>query len=138
VTTLRSLVALIFVFASAFAAQARADCPLDLGHGTGWVVFSDHFMIAFRPDPMRIEAGQPFALLLNVCTRSGNPAELLGVEAQLEDQGRPKAAPTLTSAGEGRYRADGLLLDAPGRWELDLDVRAGPDSERLTHEIIVK
>jgi hypothetical protein len=130
--TLRSL-AFVPLLASAFAVPALADCPLDLGHGTGWVVFSDHFMIAFRPDPMRIEVGQPFALLLNVCTRNGNPAELVRVEAQLEDQGRPKAAPTVTSAGEGRYRADGLLLDAPGRWELDLDVRAGPDSERLSH-----
>ncbi|MBV8189028.1 MAG: hypothetical protein JOY64_09315 [Alphaproteobacteria bacterium] len=137
--SLRSLLALPVILASALAAPARADCPLDLGHGTGWVVFSDHFMIAFRPDPMRIEVGQPFALLLNVCTRNGNPAELLGVEAELEDQGRrSKAAPTLASTGEGRYRADGLLFDAPGRWELDLDVRAGQDSERLTHEIILK
>ena len=32
------------------AAPALADCPLDLGRGTGWVVFSDHYMIAFRPD----------------------------------------------------------------------------------------
>jgi hypothetical protein len=88
---------------------------------------------------MRIEVGQPFALLLNVCTRNGNPGELLKVEAQLEDQGRgSKAAPTLASAGEGRYRAEGLIFDAPGRWELDLDVRAGQDSERLTHEIILK
>jgi hypothetical protein len=135
---LRSAVALILLLVSTVAASARADCPLDLGRGTGWVVFSDHYMIAFRPDPMRIDVGQPFALLLNVCTRAGNPAELVAIEAQTEE-GRPmKVKAALVSAGEGRYRAEDLVLDAPGRWELTIDVRAGGESERLTHEIIVK
>src|SRR6185503_14137582 len=42
------------------ASPALADCPLDLGHGTGIVFYSDRYMIAFRPDPMRIEVGLPF------------------------------------------------------------------------------
>ncbi len=50
------------------ATPAWANCPLDLGRGTGWVVFSDHYMMAFRSDPLRIEVGEPFALVLNVCT----------------------------------------------------------------------
>ena len=120
-------------------APALADCPLDLGRGTGWVIFSDHYMIAFRPEPMRIELGQPFALLFNVCTKNGNPAELVTVEAQMPEQKRSmKAKPTIVSAGEGRYRAEGMVFDMSGRWELGLDVRAGEESERLTHEIIVK
>jgi hypothetical protein len=123
---------------SAVANPVLADCPLDLGRGTGWVVFSDRYMIAFRPDPMHIDVGQPFALLLNVCTRKGNPAELVAVEAQLEEGRRLKVKPSLVSAGDGRYRAEDLVLDAPGRWELAIDVRAGEESERLTHEIIVK
>jgi hypothetical protein len=56
-----------------------------------------------------------------------------------EEEGHPmKVKPTLVSAGEGRYRAEDLMLDAPGRWELAIDVRAGGEVERLTHEIIVK
>ena len=32
------------------ATPALADCPMDLGRGTGIVVFSEHFIIALRPD----------------------------------------------------------------------------------------
>src|SRR4051794_10252874 len=62
------------------ALPAWADCPLDLGRGTGLVVFSDHYMVAFRPDPIRIEVGEPFALLFNVCTKSNNAAELVAID----------------------------------------------------------
>ena len=121
------------------AAPAMADCPLDLGRGTGWVVFSDHYMIAFRPEPMRIEVGEPFALLFNVCTKNSNPAELVAVDAQMPDDKRGmKAKPSIVSAGDGRYRAEGMVFDKSGRWELAIDVRAGEESERLTHEIILK
>jgi len=123
----------------AWAAPAMADCPLDLGRGTGWVVFSDHYMIAFRPEPMRIEVGEPFALLFNVCTKDGNPAELVAVDAQMPDEKRGMShKPTIVSAGDGRYRAEGMVFDMPGRWEIAMDVRAGEESERLTHEIILK
>ena len=54
---------LALLLASWSSTPAWADCPLDLGHGTGIVIFSDRYMLAFRPDPMRIEVGQPFALL---------------------------------------------------------------------------
>jgi len=123
----------------AAAVPAAADCPLDLGRGTGWVVFSDHYMIAFRPEPMRIEVGEPFALLFNVCTKNGNAAELVTVEAHMPEQKRTmNRKPAIVSAGDGRYRAEGMVFDASGRWELAVDVRAGEESERLTHEIIVK
>ena len=132
------LLGLLLALLAAFV-PAMADCPLDLGRGTGWVVFSDHYMIAFRPEPMRIELGQPFALLFNVCTKNGNPAELVAVEAQMaEHKHGMTRKPIVVPAGDGRYRAEGMVFDASGRWELAIDVRAGEESERLTHEIIVK
>src|SRR5260370_41977837 len=89
---------LLALFAGTGSALA-ADCPLDLGRGTGWVGFSDHYMIAFRPEPMRIEVGEPFALLFHVCTKNGNPAELVAAEAQMPEQERGmKAKPTIVSA----------------------------------------
>lgn len=121
------------------ASPALADCPLDLGRGTGWVVFSDHYMLAFRPDPLRIELGEPFALVLNVCTKSGEPAELVAVDAQMpEHRHTMNYRASIVAGQEGRYRAEGLVFHMPGRWELTFDVRAGEESERLTHDIILK
>lgn len=123
----------------AWAAPAMADCPLDLGRGAGWVVFSSHYMVAFRPEPIRIEVGQPFSLLFNVCTKNDNPAELVAVDATMPDHKHGmNYRPTIVSMGDGRYRVEGLVFHMPGRWELAIDVRAGEESERLTHEIILK
>ena len=121
------------------ATPAWADCPLDLGRGTGWVVFSGHYMIAFRPDPLLVEVGAPFALVMNVCTRRDQPAELVGVDAQMPDHrhGMNYRA-SIVPGKDGRYRVEGLLFHMPGRWELTFDVRAGEESERLSHEILVK
>ena len=70
---------------------AWADCPLDLGRGTGLVIFSDHYLVAFRPEPLQIEVGEPFSLLFNVCTKSNEPAELVAIDAQMPEftTGRP-------------------------------------------------
>ena len=121
------------------ALPAWADCPLDLGRGTGLVVFSDHYMVAFRPDPIRIEVGEPFALLFNVCTKSNNAAELVAIDAQMpEGKQGMNYRPTIVSMGDGRYRVEGMVFHMPGRWEITFDVRAGEESERLSHELIIK
>lgn len=138
---MRAAAGALVLAASLFALPlaAAADCPLDLGRGTGWVVFSDRAMIAFRPEPMRIEVGQPFSLLFNVCTRKDNPAELIAIDAHMpEHRHGMNYRPTIVSAGDGRFRVEGLVFHMPGRWELDIDVRAGSETERLTHEIIVR
>ena len=136
---MRFLVSFLCLGLAAFAAPAWADCPLDLGHGVGWVVFSQHYMIAFRPDPSRIEIGEPFALVLNVCTKGGDVAELVGVDAQLSGEGQaPSQHLKIVPGKDGRYRAEGLVLATAGRWEVAFDVRSGSESERLTHELVVQ
>lgn len=118
---------------------ALADCPLDLGHGAGIVIFDDRHMIAFRPDPLRIEVGMPFALLVNACTKGGDPAELVGVEATMpEHKHGMNYAPTIVGSGNGRYRVEGLLFHMPGSWEIAFDVRSRGEIQRLTHDIVLK
>lgn len=115
-----------------------ADCPLDLGHGTGMVIYSDRYMLALRPEPMRIEIGEPFELLMNVCTKAGQPAELVDVVVTL-DEGGPAAKPHVQPEDNGRYRVEGLMLPTAGSWEIAFDVRTGTgEVERLTHDIVLK
>jgi hypothetical protein len=127
------------LFAFFFANAAWADCPLDLGRGAGLVIFSDHYMIAFRPDPLRIEVGEPFALLFNVCTKSGSAGELVAVDAQMpEHKHTMNYHPSIVSKGDGRFRAEGLVFHMAGHWEISIDVRAGEEIERLTHDYYIK
>jgi hypothetical protein len=130
----------ILVAAMLASLPARAaDCPMDLGRGTGWVVFSEHYMIAFRPDPMQVEVGEPVSLLMNVCTKAGDAAELVSVGAQfVGDANVPSQHLRLSGGALGRYRAEGLSFSEPGAWEIDFNVRSPGDSEELTHELIVK
>lgn len=121
------------------ATPAWADCALDLGRGTGWVVFSDHYLMAFRSDPLRIEVGEPFALVVNVCTRRGGAAELVAVDASMpEHRHGMNYRAAIAAKGEGRFRAEGLLFHMPGRWEITFDVGGGAESERLSHDILLK
>ena len=115
-----------------------ADCPLDLGHGTGIVIFSERYMLALRPEPMRIEVGEPFTLLMNVCTKAGEPAELVDVAVTL-DEGTPAITPHVRPENNGRYRVEDLMLPKAGSWEVAFDVRTGgSEIERLTHDIVLK
>lgn len=121
------------------APSAWADCPLDLGRGTGLVVFSGRHMIAFRPEPMRIEVGGPFALLMNVCTKGGEAAELMAVDATMPAHKHGmNYTTTIQATGRGRYRVEGFLFHMPGDWEMTFDVRSGGETERLTHDIVLK
>ena len=135
---MRKLVALL-TFLLPLPAWA-SDCPLDLGQGTtGLVVFSSHYMITFRPEPARIEVGAPFALVMNVCTRRGDAAELVRVEATMpEHKHGMNYSPTVVPAGNGRFRVEGMLFHMPGSWELAFDVRSGEEIERLTHDVELK
>jgi hypothetical protein len=136
---LRAVVLALVLAFTGMAFPAWADCPLDLGRGTGLVVFSDHYMVAFRPEPMRIEIGEPFSLLFNVCTKNDKPAELIAVDAQMpEHKHGMNYRPTIVSMSDGRYRVEGMVFHMPGRWEISIDVRAGEESERLSHEFILK
>jgi hypothetical protein len=123
---------------AAVTTPVLADCPLDLGHGTGLVVFSEHFIIAMRPDPAVIEVGEPIALILNVCTKGGDVAELTSIDARLDDQHVLRRPPSIVPGDDGRYRAEGLTFNAPGYWEVGFSVRSGTFSERLSHDLVVR
>ena len=120
--------------------SALAACPFDLKHGAGWVVFSGDYMLAFQAEEgRRIEVGETFALLVNVCTRNDKGAELVAVTAEAADPRHAmRAQPRIVAGEDGRNRVEGLLFDVAGQWEIDFDVRSGGAVERLSHDVIVR
>jgi len=117
---MRLLLALLGLLLALLAgvAPAMADCPLDLGRGTaGSCSPTIHDRLSPRAECASRSASRSRCCSTS-CTKNGNPAELVAVEAQMPEQKRAmKYKPTIVSAGEGRYRAEGMVFDMPGRWE---------------------
>jgi cytochrome c peroxidase len=80
-----------------------------------------------------LEVAKHFSLDVAVCPKSGQPqAEALKVDAHMpEHRHGMNYAATVTPLGPGRWRAEGLMLHMPGRWEFVFEVRAAGVMERL-------
>lgn len=103
------------------------------------VLASAGYTLAYRADPHPIRTGQPLALDVVVCPGPGRPApERLAVDATMpEHRHGMNYAPTVTSRGPGRFRAEGLLLHMPGRWQFAFEVRAGGNTTLLTGDVVL-
>lgn len=100
-------------------------------------VSSPRHQIAFAPQPAPWVVGRHFGLDIEVCPKPGASMPLvLRVDADMPAHRHGmNYRPTVRVMGEGRYRADGLLLHMPGRWRLMFDVTADGKLDRLTHEV---
>lgn len=122
--------------AMALAPPAAPACEVTLAAAAGRIA-GERFVLAWRTDPPAIRVGEPFAVELAVCRRSGAAGpEALAVDAHMPAHRHGmNYAPALRRTAPGRYRADGLLLHMPGEWELWFDLGAGGDAERLTGRV---
>ena len=76
------------------------------------------------PEP--VATGRHFSVDVALCAdpRGAMPT-LLRVDATMPDHRHGmNYRPTLAATGPGRYRAEGLLLHMPGRWEFAFELRA--------------
>ena len=70
-----------------------------------------------------MEVGRHFALDIGVCAKSGPAPQHLKVDAHMpEHRHGMNYAPSMKQPGPGRWRAEGLLLHMPGRWEFVFEV----------------
>jgi hypothetical protein len=46
--------------------------------------------------------------------------------------------PTITATGEGRYRAEGLMLHMAGKWELVFELRDKDSVQRVTQTLLLE
>jgi len=120
----RLLVALLL------AAPAAKACELPGGEVKQ--AQSARYLVLYRTHPSPLRVGQHFTVDFAVC-----PApESVRVDAWMpEHRHGMNYRPTVTATGEGRYRAEGLMLHMAGKWELIFEARAKDSVERVAQTI---
>lgn len=82
-----------------------------------------------------VRTGHHFGLDVRLCPAD---AVLLRVDAVMPEHGHGmNYRPSVATVSAGRWRAEGLLLQMPGKWELRFDVQAAGRTERLRQTIVV-
>ncbi len=138
-TLLRFVLGLAFVGAglAVSAPGAAASCaPLRefAAHGR---VESGGVVVAFRMVPAPIEVGRHFSVEAIVC--ADPPPRELRVDAQMpEHRHGMNYRARVSTAGDGRYVAEGLLFHMPGRWQLLFDVERDGRTERLVSDLVLE
>jgi hypothetical protein len=100
--------------------------------------------VVFRPSVERIVVRERFALSVLVCPHAGvtAPASVVVDATMPEQRHGMNYKPSVKSEYGGRqgfwYRAEGLMFHTPGRWELQIDVRAGGRTDRFRHSLLVE
>jgi len=122
--------ALLLSLLAAFAAAAQGAC--ELPGGPLQKIEAARHLVLYRTRPAPLRVGEHFVLEFAVC-----PApESVRVDAWMpEHRHGMNYRPTVAALGEGRYRAEGLMLHMAGRWELVFEVRAGGATERIAQNI---
>lgn len=136
---MRGFLALLLPGACALAASAAAlaQAPACEGEvGSAQRAQSEHYIVRFRFEP-EPAVGQHFVLLLTVCGRTGPVApDSVEVDARMPAHGHGmNYRPGITPLGAGGFRAEGLMLHMPGRWDLEFVVREGGRAERVLHRL---
>jgi len=119
-----------------WAMAADPDCGAGMDARQRRVISSPRHLIAFVAQPAPMAVGRHFALDVVVCARAGAALPVaLRVDADMPAHRHGmNYRPTVRALGDGRYRADGLLLHMAGRWRLLFDLTADGRLVRLTHE----
>ncbi|MGQ0547974.1 MAG: cytochrome-c peroxidase [Betaproteobacteria bacterium] len=90
---------------------------------------SSRFVLTYQARPA---VSSFFSVDVAACAKSGEAPKTLKVDAHMpEHRHGMNYAPKVAVLGPGRWRAEGLLLHMPGKWEFVFVV----DGERLTHTL---
>ena len=121
---MRSLLVALLVAAPAAACE--------LPGGEAQKIQSGKYLVLYRTQPAPLKVGRHFALEFAVCPTP----ESVRVDAGMpEHKHGMNYRPTVTATGEGRYKAEGLMLHMAGKWELVFEVRSKDSVERAVQVI---
>lgn len=103
-------------------------------------VESAGYVLAYRTDPPKLEIGRHFGIDIAICPKAGTaPPEQLRVDGYMpEHRHGMNYKAVVRTAGDGVWRADGLMFHMPGRWDFIFELSRGGKSERLTHGILLQ
>ena len=89
-------------------------------------VAANGLALSWRAVPEPVATGRHFSVDVALCADArGAMPTLLRVDATMPDHRHGmNYRPTLAATGPGRYRAEGLLLHMPGRWEFAFELHA--------------
>jgi hypothetical protein len=129
-------VALAFVWPVA----AWSACEVPAAFPAGNRVDSPDYVLGYRTVPPKIEIGKHFSVEAVVCPKAAAPPpKTVAVDAHMpEHRHGMNYRATVSSQGEGRYRADGLMFHMPGRWQFVFEVEGASKRERLTKDVVVE
>ena len=89
------------------------------------------FVVAWRA-PAPLPLAEIFSLDFAACARDGRPFDTPRIDATMPEHGHGmNYRPRVESLGGGRFRASGLLLHMPGRWQLSVSLGSGVRGETL-------
>jgi hypothetical protein len=126
----------ILLFTSAVTHALACDPPLT-GRGVARIESGRH-VLGFKPEK-KIEVGKTFAVDLAVCSKTASLPLTLRLSALMpEHRHGMNNAPSLRIVAPGQWRAEGLLLHMPGRWEFRIVLGDGRDADRLQYSVKVE
>ncbi len=118
-------------------------CMPELPGGKAQIIESAKYALAYRTLPGKIVIGQHFVVELALCAKAGAAVpDSVRVDAHMPEHRHGMNYKTkVTSNGDGKYRAEGLMFHMPGRWEYIFEVRAGGTAgapERMTTSVVLQ
>lgn len=117
---------------SAFLATVTGAHACDLPGGESRKIEAPGYLVLYRTAPASLKVGQHFAVEFAVCPTP----ESVRVDAWMpEHKHGMNYRPTVTATGDGRYKAEGLMLHMAGKWELVFEVRARDSVERAAQTL---
>jgi hypothetical protein len=115
------------------AGSAATAC--ELPGGDAQKIQAARTLVLYRTQPAPLKVGQHFVLEFAVCPTP----ESVRVDASMpEHRHGMNYRPTVTATGEGRYKAEGLMLHMAGKWELVFEVRTKDSVERIAQVVVLE
>jgi hypothetical protein len=98
------------------------------------------YVVAWRAEPAPLRVSEFLVIEVAACARSGAaaPTELRVDAVMPEHKHGMNYRPTVAALGDGRFRAEGLLLHMPGGWEFRFDLRGVAGNEVIRERVTLR